>query len=225
MGYNVDFPETHRRAPLVCCGVEGHLAAVLLLRGRRGRCKCVDVHGAACDHNGIAIPKALVGMAADLKAHTNTGNTPLHKVVYVGNLLGIRLFLNKGVTLERSPRDSTRCGQNSPATCTKGSRSPRVRTATLEHALVQHLRTRQCRKDAVDRSSQKPSFLLVGAAVRNRSYRLWSGMAGIVIGFVCRVILEDSIRRSLSHCVYWQFLKWTRTQVSQYMRLAQWMCP
>ena len=133
-------------------------------------------------------------LCADLKARTDTGNTPLQKALYMGNLLGMRLLLDKGVHLERSPRDSTYCGQNGRATCRKASASPRcVRTAMLGHTLAQHLWTRQCRRMLSTGICRKPSFLLEGAVVWNRSCRLWGGMGGAVSAFVYHAILEGSI--------------------------------
>ena len=80
------------------------------------------------------------------------------------NLPGIRLLLDKGVHLEQRPKNSTHCGQNNPATCRKVSRSPLcIRKATSGHALAQHLQTRQCRKDSVDRSWQKAFFPFGGS--------------------------------------------------------------
>ena len=98
-------------------------------------------------------------LCADLKARTDTGNTPLQEAMYAGNLSGMRLLLDKGVHLERSPRNSTHCGQNSRATGRKASRSLQcVRIATLEQTSTQNRQTKQCRKDAVDRSSQEAFF-------------------------------------------------------------------
>ena len=140
------------------------------------------------------IVRQVEDLCADLKARTNTGNKSLQKIVHVGNLSRIRLLLDKGVHLERNPRNSKYCGQNSRATCRKASRSPRcVRTATLGHTLAKHLWTRQCRRMLSIEFRRKPSFLLEGSKVRNRSCRMWCGMAGAVSAFICHATLEGSI--------------------------------
>ena len=141
------------------------------------------------------------------------------------NLLESRLSLDKGVHLEQSPKDSTDCGQNSPATCRRSVQSTVVSmnsdvgtycNPTSSHNTMQK---GGCRQE----SAESLFLLVVGVAVQNRSCRLWGSMAGAVSAFVCHAILEGSIQQSLPHCAYSQLrrlLKWTQTQIQQQMRLS-----
>ena len=138
-----------------------------------------------------------------LGAHQHRITRPCVEQSTQGNLPVVWLVLDEGIHLKQSPRIPTHCGQNSPATSRKASRSPQcVRIATLEQTSTSKRQTKQCRRMLSTGVRRKPVFFLEGATVRYESCHPWSSMAGTGIAFNFQAIFEDSILRSLSHCVH-----------------------